>query len=100
MYFVLFILVKVNYRNTKGLQNVKNLVNIIRVPSVASPPHESLQKGNWVKLICGASFEVLKIKAFTQIINLIPLLMIEQFANQTKYFILSARMWLTSGIFL
>ncbi|XP_044485025.1 uncharacterized protein LOC123210622 isoform X2 [Mangifera indica] len=49
--------VKVNYRNTKGLQNVKNLVNIIRVPSVASPPHESLQKGNWVKLICGASFE-------------------------------------------
>lgn len=23
-----------------------------------SSPHESLQKGNWVKLICGASFEV------------------------------------------
>ncbi|KAK3188682.1 hypothetical protein Dsin_028243 [Dipteronia sinensis] len=50
--------VKVNYKNSsKTLQNVKNLVNKIGVPSITSSPHESLQKGNWVKLICGASFE-------------------------------------------
>ncbi|KAK1591791.1 hypothetical protein Q3G72_013737 [Acer saccharum] len=50
--------VKVNYKNSsKTLQNVKNLVNKIGVPSISSSPHESLQKGNWVKLICGASFE-------------------------------------------
>ncbi|KAK2644677.1 hypothetical protein Ddye_019872 [Dipteronia dyeriana] len=50
--------VKVNYKNSsKTLKNVKNLVNKIGVPSIAPSPHESLQKGNWVKLICGASFE-------------------------------------------
>ncbi|KAJ9559446.1 hypothetical protein OSB04_014060 [Centaurea solstitialis] len=28
-----------------------------KVPSIATLPQKSLQKGNWVKLICGASFE-------------------------------------------
>ncbi|KAH7573470.1 hypothetical protein ACOSP7_007163 [Xanthoceras sorbifolium] len=49
--------VKVNYNNSKSLQKVKNLVKTVGLPSIASSPHESLQKGNWVKLICGASFE-------------------------------------------
>ncbi|KAH8496424.1 hypothetical protein H0E87_019256 [Populus deltoides] len=49
---------KVNYRsNKKCLESVRNLVKKTRVASVVSAPQESLQKGNWVKLICGASFE-------------------------------------------
>ncbi|XP_057430952.1 uncharacterized protein LOC130723831 isoform X3 [Lotus japonicus] len=43
--------------NKKCLQNVKSLVNTIELPSISSSPLESLQRGNWVKLICGASFE-------------------------------------------
>lgn len=41
-------------------QKVKNLVNTLELPSISSSsstPLESLQRGNWVKLICGASFE-------------------------------------------
>nr|DAD47539.1 TPA_asm: hypothetical protein HUJ06_017476 [Nelumbo nucifera] len=49
--------VKVNSRSTKYLQNVRNLVETIGIPSISSSPDESLRKGNWVKLICGASFE-------------------------------------------
>ncbi|KAM6545022.1 hypothetical protein CsatB_025758 [Cannabis sativa] len=40
-----------------ALKNVQHLVKTIGIPSIASSPHESLQNGNWVKLICGASFE-------------------------------------------
>lgn len=36
---------------------MKNLVRANGVCLKTSSPHESLQKGNWVKLICGASFE-------------------------------------------
>uniref|UniRef100_A0A803N2C8 4Fe-4S ferredoxin-type domain-containing protein n=1 Tax=Chenopodium quinoa TaxID=63459 RepID=A0A803N2C8_CHEQI len=43
--------------NNNHLKSVKNLVLSTGVPSIATPPQESLQKGNWVKLICGASFE-------------------------------------------
>ncbi|XP_021730336.1 uncharacterized protein LOC110697280 isoform X1 [Chenopodium quinoa] len=43
--------------NNNNLKSVKNLVLSTGVPSIATPPQESLQKGNWVKLICGASFE-------------------------------------------
>ncbi|XP_047308138.1 uncharacterized protein LOC124911674 isoform X2 [Impatiens glandulifera] len=42
--------------NKKSLQKVKELVSLVGIPSFITP-HESLQKGNWVKLICGASFE-------------------------------------------
>ncbi|XP_048321405.1 uncharacterized protein LOC107418974 isoform X2 [Ziziphus jujuba] len=49
--------VKVNLKSKTGLQNVKNLVQTAGIPSIASSPQESLQNGNWVKLICGASFE-------------------------------------------
>jgi hypothetical protein len=49
----------VNYRsNKKCLESVRNLVKTTGVASVVTAPQESLQKGNWVKLICGASFEV------------------------------------------
>ncbi|CAK7326344.1 unnamed protein product [Dovyalis caffra] len=49
---------KENYRNNnKCLESVRNLVKTTRIASVVSAPQESLQKGNWVKLICGASFE-------------------------------------------
>ncbi|KAJ6891414.1 hypothetical protein NC651_024802 [Populus alba x Populus x berolinensis] len=49
---------KLNYRsNKKCLESVRNLVKTTGVASVVSAPQESLQKGNWVKLICGASFE-------------------------------------------
>ncbi|KAL7178298.1 hypothetical protein ACSBR2_031447 [Camellia fascicularis] len=43
--------------NKKCLQRVKDLINTVGVPSITSSPHDSLQRGNWVKLICGASFE-------------------------------------------
>lgn len=39
------------------LQNVKTLIKTMGIPPIASSPHESLRLGNWVKLICGASFE-------------------------------------------
>ncbi|KAK7412880.1 hypothetical protein VNO78_04595 [Psophocarpus tetragonolobus] len=37
--------------------NVKSLVNTVVLPSISSTPLASLHRGNWVKLICGASFE-------------------------------------------
>ncbi|XP_042503611.1 uncharacterized protein LOC122080818 isoform X2 [Macadamia integrifolia] len=43
--------------NNKSFEAVKNLIKTIGIPSISSSPHESLRKGNWVKLICGASFE-------------------------------------------
>ncbi|CAL1413061.1 unnamed protein product [Linum trigynum] len=46
-----------NRKTAKGIENARNLVKTSRVLSLATSPHESLQKGNWVKLICGASFE-------------------------------------------
>ncbi|KAI4344783.1 hypothetical protein L6164_011972 [Bauhinia variegata] len=48
---------RVNSRSKNCLQTVKSLVNSIRLPHISSTPLESLQQGNWVKLICGASFE-------------------------------------------
>ncbi|GAU27746.1 hypothetical protein TSUD_215570, partial [Trifolium subterraneum] len=53
---------KVNNNNKCILhQKVKNLINTLEFPSISSSssttPIESLQRGNWVKLICGASFE-------------------------------------------
>ncbi|EEF43092.1 uncharacterized protein LOC8258818 [Ricinus communis] len=48
---------KVRDRGNRGLEIVKHLVEKIEVPSIVSAPQESLRKGNWVKLICGASFE-------------------------------------------
>ncbi|GMY27920.1 hypothetical protein FCV25MIE_23162 [Fagus crenata] len=49
--------VRVNLKSSKNLDNVRNLVKTVGVPSLTSSPLESLRKGNWVKLICGASFE-------------------------------------------
>ncbi|KAD5802940.1 hypothetical protein E3N88_14300 [Mikania micrantha] len=46
----------VNTRN-KSLEKVRDLVRTTNVPSIATFPQKSLQNGNWVKLICGASFE-------------------------------------------
>ncbi|CAK9154917.1 unnamed protein product [Ilex paraguariensis] len=46
-----------SHGNNKGLEKVKNLVTKTGVPSTTTSPHESLQRGNWVKLICGANFE-------------------------------------------
>ncbi|GJY46223.1 ABC transporter ABCE, iron-sulfur binding protein LdpA [Tanacetum coccineum] len=48
---------KVNASVNKSLDKVKDLVIRSKVPSVTTFPQISLQKGNWVKLICGASFE-------------------------------------------
>ncbi|GER25626.1 electron transport complex protein RnfB [Striga asiatica] len=42
---------------TPSLVKVHNLINKNGIPSVITSPQESLRKGNWVKLICGASFE-------------------------------------------
>jgi hypothetical protein len=50
--------VRVSPKSNKCLDNVRNLVKTVGIPSVTSSPLESLRKGNWVKLICGASFEV------------------------------------------
>ncbi|PKI47198.1 hypothetical protein CRG98_032420 [Punica granatum] len=41
----------------KCLQEVKSLVKSLGIHSVTSSPVDSLRSGNWVKLICGASFE-------------------------------------------
>lgn len=39
------------------LDTVKKLIHAVGVTSVTSSPQKSLHDGNWVKLICGASFE-------------------------------------------
>ncbi|KAM3755727.1 hypothetical protein ACB098_02G061500 [Castanea mollissima] len=49
--------VRGNLKSIKNLDKVRNLVKTVGVPSLTSSPLESLRKGNWVKLICGASFE-------------------------------------------
>ncbi|KAL2459713.1 uncharacterized protein Fot_54457 [Forsythia ovata] len=41
----------------RGLERLKTLISRNGIPSVITSPQESLQNGNWVKLICGASFE-------------------------------------------
>uniref|UniRef100_A0A5B6Z433 4Fe-4S ferredoxin-type domain-containing protein n=1 Tax=Davidia involucrata TaxID=16924 RepID=A0A5B6Z433_DAVIN len=46
-----------SHSNNNCLQKVKNLITTIGVPSITTSPQQSLQSGNWVKLICGASFE-------------------------------------------
>ncbi|KAG5573977.1 hypothetical protein H5410_063743 [Solanum commersonii] len=46
-----------NYSNYNGVEKVKSIIKKTVIPSVSSSPVESLQQGNWVKLICGASFE-------------------------------------------
>ncbi|XP_021831077.1 uncharacterized protein LOC110771138 [Prunus avium] len=48
---------KVNFKSNKGLEDVRNLIKTVGVPSITCSPVKSLQNGNWVKLICGASFE-------------------------------------------
>ncbi|KAM5568750.1 hypothetical protein ABKV19_016331 [Rosa sericea] len=48
---------KLNLGVNKALEDVKSLIKTVGVSSVASSPVKSLQNGNWVKLICGASFE-------------------------------------------
>jgi len=47
-----------NTKNKSTAENLKSLVNTLVLPSISSSPLHSLHKGNWVKLICGASFEV------------------------------------------
>ena len=56
--FYVWISVRGNLKSSKNLDKVRNLVKTVGVPSLTSSPLESLRKGNWVKLICGASFEV------------------------------------------
>ncbi|KAI4372502.1 hypothetical protein MLD38_010724 [Melastoma candidum] len=41
----------------KSTRDVKNLVRSLGVHKLRASPIESLESGNWVKLICGASFE-------------------------------------------
>ncbi|KAL5097853.1 hypothetical protein RYX36_002180 [Vicia faba] len=57
-----------------NIQNLKSLINTIEFPSISSSsstPLESLQRGNWVKLICGASFEdVVDIRNLTLVYTL------------------------------
>jgi len=48
---------KISSRNDKCLQKVKDQVKTVGIPSIATSPSVSLKRGNWVKLICGASFE-------------------------------------------
>ncbi|XP_075477393.1 uncharacterized protein LOC142518494 isoform X2 [Primulina tabacum] len=43
--------------SSADLEKVKNLLTKRGIPSIVTSPLESLRKGNWVKLICGASFE-------------------------------------------
>ncbi|RDX79629.1 hypothetical protein CR513_39926 [Mucuna pruriens] len=43
-------------RNSKN-KCAQSLVNTVVLPSISSTPLESLHRGNWIKLICGASFE-------------------------------------------
>ncbi|CAJ1963180.1 unnamed protein product [Sphenostylis stenocarpa] len=44
-------------KNKSTADIVKSLVNTLVLPSISSTPLHSLHRGNWVKLICGASFE-------------------------------------------
>lgn len=55
-------------KNHQFRRKIQTLVEESGIPSISfsSPPYESLRRGNWVKLICGASFEV----QFLQILNL------------------------------
>ncbi|KAM1280976.1 hypothetical protein FF1_021815 [Malus domestica] len=48
---------KVKVTSSKGIEEVKNLIKTVGIPSKTSSPAKSLENGNWVKLICGASFE-------------------------------------------
>ncbi|MFS7909460.1 putative iron-sulfur binding protein LdpA [Helianthus anomalus] len=44
--------------NCNSIEKVRDLVTTTNLPSIAATfPLNSLHKGNWVKLICGASFE-------------------------------------------
>lgn len=47
----------VNVSKQKGFVKAKELISRTGIPSIVTSPYESLKKGNWVKLICGASFE-------------------------------------------
>ncbi|KAM7277626.1 hypothetical protein ACFE04_004760 [Oxalis oulophora] len=55
--------VKVNPSNNNNINNgrshhtMKSFLKSVGVTSIVTPPQLSLQNGNWVKLICGASFE-------------------------------------------
>jgi len=51
-----------NTKTKSTADNLKSLVNTLVLPSISSSPLHSLHRGNWVKLICGASFEVCKLK--------------------------------------
>ncbi|KAF9619792.1 hypothetical protein IFM89_009314 [Coptis chinensis] len=42
---------------SRSLEAVKNLLTSVGITSITTSPHLSLHNGNWVKLICGASFE-------------------------------------------
>ncbi|KAK1295087.1 hypothetical protein QJS10_CPA16g01685 [Acorus calamus] len=45
-------------RDDQIRRTVRTLVEFVRAsPSTSGPPVESLRRGDWVKLICGASFE-------------------------------------------
>ncbi|XP_009593942.1 uncharacterized protein LOC107793545 isoform X3 [Nicotiana tabacum] len=46
-----------NSSSYNDLEKVKSIVKKTVIPCISNSPVESLQKGNWVKLICGASFE-------------------------------------------
>ncbi|XP_009791605.1 uncharacterized protein [Nicotiana sylvestris] len=46
-----------NSSNYNDLEKVKSIIKKTVIPCLPNSPVESLQKGNWVKLICGASFE-------------------------------------------
>lgn len=84
--------VRVSPKSNKCLDNVRNLVKTVGIPSVSSSPLESLRKGNWVKLICGASFEVsTKPSNLTTIFHL--------YRPLTLRFLSLHRMLLISGIF-
>lgn len=43
--------------NKKQLQCLEKVIRTSGIPSITTSPQESLERGNWVKLICGASFE-------------------------------------------
>ncbi|KAF5737062.1 hypothetical protein HS088_TW14G01218 [Tripterygium wilfordii] len=49
--------VGVKFRGNRGVESVKNLIKKVGIPPLVSSPPESLRRGTWVKLICGASFE-------------------------------------------
>ncbi|KAM0984754.1 hypothetical protein ACFX2I_012036 [Malus domestica] len=48
---------KVKVTSSKGLEEAKNLIRTVGIPSKTSSPAKSLENGKWVKLICGTSFE-------------------------------------------